>query len=328
MQRKKILFTSTLASTFVLEDLKLLRKHYDVTHLRVTGAFAPFQILAAVPSSDVTYTWFASVYAFFVVFFARLSGKKSVIIIGGADASKMPELRYGIWRSPWKVPLLKWTMRHAFRLLVVDPSLTAEVIRLARYGGENIVYAPTGYDPEVWKPGGEKEPSVLTVAGCHDRWRMRKKGLDILFEAARMCPGTKFVVVGMRSGLIEETRESVPSNVELIPFLDQPALRPYYQRAKVYCQPSYTEGLPNSLCEAMLCGCVPVGTSVGGIPTAIGECGYLVPYGDAGQLAGAIRQALQAPAEAGSRAREFIARTFTVERRENALRDAIEEATR
>ncbi|MCC6397106.1 MAG: glycosyltransferase family 4 protein [Bacteroidetes bacterium] len=328
MQRKKILFTSTLASTFILEDLKLLQKRYDVTHLRVTGVFAPFRILAAVPSSDVTYTWFATVYAFFVVFFARLFGKKSIVIIGGADASKMPEIRYGIWRSPWKVPLLKWTMRHAYQLLVVDPFLKTEIIRLARYGGENVSYVPTGYDPDRWKPAGEKEPFVLTVAGCHDRWRMRKKGLDILFEAARMIPDTEFAVVGMRSGLIDEVRESVPSNVELIPFLNQDALLPYYQRAKVYCQPSYTEGLPNSLCEAMLCGCVPVGSLAGGIPTAIGECGYLVPYGDAGQLAGALRQALLAPAEAGIRARQFVARTFTMERRENALQGVIEEATR
>ena len=40
------------------------------------------------------------------------------------------------------------------------------------------------------------------------------------------------------------------------------------------------EGLPNALCEAMLCECVPVGTDVQGIRTAMGDAGFYVPYGD------------------------------------------------
>jgi len=46
----------------------------------------------------------------------------------------------------------------------------------------------------------------------------------------------------------------------------------YYQKAKVY-QLSEYEGLPNALCEAMLCECVPAGTRYCGIPTAIGDTG-------------------------------------------------------
>jgi glycosyltransferase involved in cell wall biosynthesis len=93
----------------------------------------------------------------------------------------------------------------------------------------------------------------------------------------------------------------------------------HYQRAKVYCQPSYTEGLPNSLCEAMLCGCIPVGTRAGGIPTAIGETGYIVEYRDQTGLVDAVRLALAAPVEKGRAARARIAAEFTRERREQSL---------
>ncbi len=328
MQRKKILFTSSLSSPFIQEDLRLLKRHFDVTYVCTAGLTAPFKIFSKVRSHDVTFTWFASVYAFFAVLAGRLFGKRSIVVIGGADASKIPEIRYGIWLSPWKAQLVKWAMRHAYRVLAVDPSLQKEAARLAQYGGGNIEYVPTGYDPEVWKPSGPKEAFVLTVAGCDDRWRMKKKGLDVLFDAAGACSDVRFVVVGIRSELIKEIRESVPSNVELIPYLSQTDLLAYYQRAAVYCQPSYTEGLPNSLCEAMLCECVPVGTIAGGIPTAINDRGYLVPYGDPAVLAGAIREALQASAGAGKRAREFISETFTLERRELALNRVIGEATR
>lgn len=223
--------------------------------------------------------------------------------------------------------LVKWTLRHAQAVLAVDPTLQKEAARLAGYDGENIQYVPTGYDSALWKPAGPKTPCVLTVAACEDQWRMKKKGLDVLFDAARTIPGVRFVVIGMRENLISEVRASVPANVELIPFVEQSRLLKYYQDAAVYCQPSYTEGLPNSLCEGMLCGCVPVGSNVGGIPTAIADTGFLVPYGDAKALAEAITSALRAPAEMGVRAREFIAHTFTLERREAALCHVVEEAT-
>ena len=38
--------------------------------------------------------------------------------------------------------------------------------------------------------------------------------------------------------------------------MPQEKLIPYYQKAKVYCQLSMREGLPNALCEALLVGLV------------------------------------------------------------------------
>jgi glycosyltransferase involved in cell wall biosynthesis len=73
----------------------------------------------------------------------------------------------------------------------------------------------------------------------------------------------------------------------------------------------------------MLCECVPVGTDRGGIPTAIGDAGFIVPYGDAALLAQAIQQALDAPTGAGRKAREHIMKSFPLSRREEALRQVI-----
>jgi glycosyltransferase involved in cell wall biosynthesis len=328
LRRKKILFTSSLTSTFIQEDIRLLQKHYDVTPLTTIGPVAFFSILTRIRSHDITFTWFASVYAFIVVFLGRLFGKNGIIVAGGADAAKLPEIPYGIWVSPWKTPLVRYAVRHAWRVLTVDPSLKTALAGLAGYDGNNIATVPTGFDPEKWRPGGAKERFVLTVAGCEFRWRVQVKGIDVLLEVARSCPDLHFVVVGIHEQVMQEMRTAIPPNVELIPFIAQNALLDYYQRAAVYCQPSITEGLPNSLCEAMLCECVPVGSNVGGIPTAIAGIGHVVPYGDVPAFARAIRLALDAPAGTGIRAREHIARTFTVDRREAALRQIVDEASR
>ena len=58
----------------------------------------------------------------------------------------------------------------------------------------------------------------------------------------------------------------------------------------VFVLPSYAEGLPYSLLEAMAAGCVPVATPVAAIPDVMhnGEHGVFVPAKDPGALASAI----------------------------------------
>ncbi len=322
----RILFTASLDTSFIREDLAILRRHFDVDHLVTKGPFAPFRIFAHLLQADVTYTWFASVYSFFVVYIAKLLGKRSIIVVGGVDASRVPDIQYGIWLSPWKSVLVRWAMRNAYHLLVVDPFFEKEVVRLARYDGKNIKYIPTGYDPGFWHPDGPKEPIVLTVAACHDELRMKKKGIDLLLMAAESLPDQGFMIIGIAPQLVSLVRSRAPKNVEIIPLVPRAELLQRYQKAKVYCQPSVTEGLPNSLCEAMLCECVPVGTNVGGIPTAISDIGFLIPSGDVEQLVQAIQKALATTDSMGRSARNRIEQNFTLERRESSLVQTLNES--
>lgn len=90
-------------------------------------------------------------------------------------------------------------------------------------------------------------------------------------------------------------------------------------RATVFVLPSHAEGLPVSLLEAMAAGCPVVASDVGGIPDVVvdGFNGLLVPAGDAGALARAMRRLLADPAlaaEMGRAARATIASRFTPER--------------
>ena len=315
----RILFFSTISPPFIEEDEVILSRHYPLEKIINRGAQALLRLPPAILRANLVFCWFGSVYAAYAVFLSNLLRKKSVVVLGGVDASKDAEINYGIWLTPWKAFLLRHAFRRADRLLAVDPFLQREAARLAGYDGQNILTVPTGYDPQQWNEGGKKEALVLTVASCETMWRFKKKGLDKLFDAARALPNIPFMVIGIHSSFIPDIEGMKPSNVTLVPYVPRDELVRYYQRAKVYCQPSYTEGLPNSLCEAMLCGCVPVGTRVGGIPTAIGDAGYLVDYRDQQGLVAALRHALVAPAEMGAKARTRIASEFTRERREQSL---------
>lgn len=333
----RVLLFSTVFPPFIAEDERLLRRHFRVEKMIAGGFAALLRLPAAVRRNDVVLSWFGSVYSGFNTLLARLLGKISIIVIAGVDASRDREIHYGIWLSPWKSLVMRYAFRHAHLLLVVDPFLGREARRLARYDGRNIEYLPFGFDPAEWTgpcdstssedgpaaPSG-REPVVLTVASVENEWRMKKKGVDKLLAAAGELPDVRFRLIGVHQALLDRLRERVPGNVEIIPYMPRTELACQYRRVKVYCQPSFTEGLPNTLCEAMLAGCVPVGTATGGIPTAIGDAGYLVDYRDQPALVRALRQALAAPETDGKKASERIRTLFTVERRETGLRKAIE----
>jgi glycosyltransferase involved in cell wall biosynthesis len=71
--------------------------------------------------------------------------------------------------------------------------------------------------------------------------------------------------------------------------------------ADVVTLPSYMEGLPNVVIEALACGRPVVATQVGGIPEVLNDaCGRLVPPRDAARLAAALASALDSSWDAAA----------------------------
>jgi glycosyltransferase involved in cell wall biosynthesis len=94
----------------------------------------------------------------------------------------------------------------------------------------------------------------------------------------------------------------IAENVRLWPRLSQPQLWRLFQRAQVFVSPGAHDGTPNSLFEAMACGCFPVAGDIESLREWItpGVNGLLVNPADPQALAEAILAAL---ADAHLRAR-------------------------
>lgn len=325
-----VLFVYCDLSTFVERDLELLRRHFDVKTVRWRRGSGMLrsvvEIMQGMRRCDVSFTWFAGVYGAITVFFSKCLGKRSVVVVGGYDVAKVPELEYGAFTKSKEAIPARYCLKNATRILVVDESLKEDAVKNAKVIGGNIEYVPTGYDAGYWKPRGRKEMLALTVAIAHDIARARLKGLDTFVNAAQFLPEVRFVIVGV-SGEVQTYLENMASqNVEVTGVITEGELLRHYQRARVYCQLSLREGLPNTLCEAMLCECIPVGTEgVGGISTAIGDSGFYAPYGAERTAAKAIKKALEAPENMGKEARMRIKNLFPTARREQSLVETIVE---
>lgn len=92
----------------------------------------------------------------------------------------------------------------------------------------------------------------------------------------------------------------------------------------MFVQASITEGMPNTLCEAMLCECIPVGSNVNGIPDAIGNTGVIIKKRDVTELEAGVRRALKLIS--GKEAAKRIRENFSFDDREKKMIEVLQEA--
>jgi colanic acid/amylovoran biosynthesis glycosyltransferase len=131
-----------------------------------------------------------------------------------------------------------------------------------------------------------------------------QKGLHILIEAvakvAPQRPDLRVVIVGdgpLREQLeAQAARLGVSNQIRFAGVMDGDAVRQHLLDARAFVLPSFAEGLPVVLMEALALRRPVITTWVAGIPELVdGEVGWLCPPGDADALANAIRAALDMP---------------------------------
>jgi glycosyltransferase involved in cell wall biosynthesis len=340
-RRRRILLTYIHDSPFIKTDLHLLEKHYDLRTISF-GAFrndkrnlprSIWELMTGIIWCDATFTWFADYHAFIVVQLSRLLNKKSIVMVGGHEVAKLPEISYGrLVLNPGMGALIRYVLKKADRLLLVGDSLREEAKVNLGIEREHSYVVPTGHDQSKFEPLGDRSNRILTV-GYLDQMPRRKKGgfdpfkrkgLDLFIETARIMPDIEFLLIGdVSEKLVRDRFGQSPSNLKFVGPVPHDRLVKYYQESKVYCQFSIHEGLPTALCEAMLCGCIPVGTKITGIATAIGDTGFIVDERTPEKAAEAIRKALMSGS--GEKARQRIIGNFSLEIRERNLVRIIDE---
>jgi len=314
---------------FLKRDIAILDSHFEIRtaprfncRRPLRGIQSVFKILRGTFWADVTFSQFADAHAFLAVSFSKVLRKKSIVVVGGYEVARVPEIRYGAMLNPVYAQVVRFILKHADRVLTTAESLQKDAVVNAGVHGHNIKTVPECYDSRFWQRSGEKENAVITVAHIKDSV-VRRKGLEVFVEAANYLPEAKFILIGPHvDASVARLKSMAPSNVEFPGFVPEAELPKWYSGAKVYCQLSRYEGLPNALCEAMLCECVPVGTEYCGIPLAIGDTGFYVPYGNVGATVEAIKKALHS--DKGKEARKRIAGMFPLHRRQRELITEIE----
>jgi len=247
------------------------------------------------------------------VWLTGLFGSRAVLHFRGGDfpefvASSRPAVRRAIVA----------TLRRAHRLLALTGPTREFLERTVgpatvRHVPNFVDLADFGEPPD--RTGRTGPPEVLFVG-----WMIEAKGVRELLEAARSLPEARFTLVGPGHGeflaRIEPELRALASHVRLLPACPREQVVELYRQADVFVLPTYREGFPNVVLEAMAAGLPVVATPVGAIPDAIepGREGLLVPPRDAKALRDAIAQLVRDPdlrLAMGRRARERVEREFS-----------------
>jgi glycosyltransferase involved in cell wall biosynthesis len=143
-------------------------------------------------------------------------------------------------------------------------------------------------------------PRLVCVARLHV-----DKGHLVLLEAASRlaAEGMRFEIVLVGDGplrsVIEERvrRLGLEGRVKLAGWMSAEQVREAILASRVLVLPSFNEGLPVSLMEALALGRPVISTAIQGIPELVmpGTNGWLVPAGSVEALVPAMREALEAP---------------------------------
>jgi glycosyltransferase involved in cell wall biosynthesis len=146
--------------------------------------------------------------------------------------------------------------------------------------------------PEVHR-GDRSGPVRILFVG----WLKPYKGVLELIEATGRLEGVELVLLGrFVDGAENEIRAAMSAagldgRVQLPGEVPLEEVWKHYEAADIFCLPSWTEGFPNTLVEAMMSGLPVVATPVGAIPEVLvdGETGTLTPVRDAAALETALR---------------------------------------
>lgn len=251
----------------------------------------------------------------------RLCGAKTVLHLHRGKRPDFPEL---VQKFNFESAFLALAVRLASVTIVLNVGAREALFRYAPGRVElipNMVRLPFATRDEVSRArSAGSDRRVLFVGHVIER-----KGAGDLVEAAARLnasgTGLRLRIVGPCSSDMERRLRDIALRVagsfewlEFCGTLGSDAVGMELTGAAVFCLPSYAEGLPYVVLEAMSRGAAVISTNVGGIPEALAnDCGVIIEPGDVMSLQHALTDLLNNAAlreELGARAFERCQTTY------------------
>ncbi|MEA2602407.1 MAG: hypothetical protein QOF89_3399 [Acidobacteriota bacterium] len=216
----------------------------------------------------------------------------------------------------WRLRQADFSLRRARAVLVLNRDDLAEVQTRYRRRREDLFLFKNGVDPlpAPTRETPEGPPTVLFLGS----W-LARKGTATLVTAAdllrRRGVAARFLLAGTGAGEAEVLAAwpaELRGSVRVLPSFPAAGEAALYAAADLFVLPSFFEGQPLALLQAMVTGCCCLVADIAGPRDLIDHRrnGLLHTAGDAGELADQMAECLASPAlrhELGSAARSLVA---------------------
>jgi glycosyltransferase involved in cell wall biosynthesis len=222
--------------------------------------------------------------------------------------------------GPLAKRVVRFVFRHAAVVLALSDQWRDNIRRICDTAVVEVLPNAVPLQAAVASGVANEEQQTVLILG---RLGHRKGTFDLVNAFSRVAAqarGARLVCAG--DGAVKETIElaaklGIGSRVECPGWLSAEQAGRLLSGATLFVLPSYAEGLPMALLEAMSWGLAVISSPVGGIPQVIrhGENGLLVSPGDVDALTRALAWLLgdePARARLGAAARATIEQTYSV----------------
>ena len=204
---------------------------------------------------------------------ANLLRKKNVPFIYHIHFGRIPEI---IRENTVEWKLIKKVISLSARTIAIDKSTKDD---LSDFFGAKIDYIPNPIDLKSLPVPSESTEKTVMYLG----WVIKQKGMEELVASwesiQSVAKDWKLQIVGpYKKEYVDELRKKHSfENVEIIGEKSHKEAMELLNRASVFVLPSYTEGCPYVIMEAMALKKIIIGTKVGNIPEMLGDnCGILI----------------------------------------------------
>jgi glycosyltransferase involved in cell wall biosynthesis len=195
---------------------------------------------------------------------------------------------------------LSWTFRKSTRFIVLSHSWKKFYVEQLGLAADRIIVLPNPvkFPPKILPPHHGGKVNFLFLGKIGER-----KGAFDLISAFSAMPlaqreNAELIIAGDGEGTrarntIEQL--NLTQSIRILDWVDEQQRDELLARANVFVLPSYNEGLPMALLEAMSWGLPVITTPVGGIPELIltGQNGLLVTPGKIEQLSAAMQSLIE-----------------------------------
>jgi glycosyltransferase involved in cell wall biosynthesis len=240
---------------------------------------------------------------------AKLLRKKIVLIMPGSVVRSAAEVYKGaLWGFggfvfPRLLAVLEGlSCRLSNQIVVYSPSLIT-FGNLGKYKGKIIIAHEHFLDFNLFrveKALAERD-KLIGYIGRLSEEKGTMNFIKAIPEVLKVKENFKFLIIGQGplyskiKGFLNE--HNLNDRVSLLDWIPHDEMPKYLNRLKLLVLPSYTEGLPNIILEAMACGTPVLATLVGSIPDLIrdGETGFILENNKPETIAHGIIRALNNP---------------------------------
>jgi glycosyltransferase involved in cell wall biosynthesis len=212
------------------------------------------------------------------------------------------------------------TLRRADRLIALTESTRVFLSQYGRPGATQWV--PNFVDLRDFKDVPDRQSRTRPVEILFVGWIIEAKGVNELLAAAKAIPGAHWTLVGPQNDEFEAQIRPVLADlggrVDVVSAMPRAEVISLYRRSDIFVLPSWREGFPNVVLEAMASGLPVVATTVGAVPYAVtdGVEGFLVTPKHVDGFTSAVLRLVESQTlrlEMGARARHRVEREFAMD---------------